>query len=138
VTWKRAILREAMSQENVEAVRLLFAAFERQDWEAALDLFDPAVEWSPTEGTYHGRAGVVSSLAEWFEPWEEHHVEADEFADVGDHVLAVVHLTARGVRSGVEIDQYFFQVYAVRRGRIVRMVEFVTRDDALEAAGVHD
>jgi uncharacterized protein len=127
-----------MLQQNAETVRRLFTAFDRQDWQAALDLFDPAVEWSPTEGTYHGPEGVVSSLAEWLEPWEDHHVEVEEVMDAGDQVLAVVHLTGRGAHSGMEIDQRFFQVYAVRSGRIIRMVEFVTRDDALAAAGVQD
>jgi ketosteroid isomerase-like protein len=124
-----------MSQEDVEIVRGLFAALDSQDWEAALGVFDAEVEWSPTEGTFHGPEGVVSSLTEWIEPWEEHHIEAEEFSEVGDQVLAVIHLTARGLGSGMEIDQRFFQVYAVRNGKIVRMVEFVTRAQALEAVG---
>jgi ketosteroid isomerase-like protein len=125
-----------MSHKNVDAVRGLFAAVESQDWEAALELFDPAVEWSPTEGTYRGLEGVLSSLAEWLEPWEEHHIEAEEFTEAGDQVLAVIHLTGRGAGSGMEIDQRFFQVYAVHNGKIIRMVEFVTRDEALEAVGL--
>ena len=125
-----------MSRENVDAVRALFTAFESQDWEAALGLFDPAVEWCPTgEGTYRGPEGVVKSVAEWLEPWEEHRVEAEEFTEAADQVLAVVHLTGRGAGSGMEIDQRFFQVYALRNGKIIRMVEFVTRDEALKAAG---
>jgi len=127
-----------MSQENVDAVRELFIALDNQDWEAALELFDPAVEWCPTEGSYHGPEGVVRSLAEWLEPWEEHHIEAEEFKGAGDQVLAVIHLTARGAGSGMEIDQRFFQVYAVRGGKITRMAEFVRRDEALEAAGLRE
>ena len=127
-----------MSQENVEAVRGLFAALERQDWEAALGVFDPEVEWSPTEGTFHGPEGVVSSLAEWLEPWEEHNIEAEEFMEVGNKVVAIIHLVGRGAGSGMEIDQRFFQVYAVRDGKIVRMVEFVRRGEALEAAGLSE
>jgi ketosteroid isomerase-like protein len=127
-----------MSQENVDAVRGLFAALESQDWEAALGVFDPEVEWSPTEGTFHGPEGVVSSLAEWLEPWEEHNIEAEEFREVGDKVLAVIHLTGRGAGSGMEIDQRFFQVYAVHNGKIIRMVEFVRRGEALEAAGLRE
>src|SRR2546426_587364 len=125
-----------MSKENVDAVRGLFAALDSQDWEAALGLFDAEVEWSPTEGTYRGLEGVVSSLAEWLEPWEEHHIEAEEFTEVEDRVLAVIHLTGRGVGSHMEIDQRFFQVYTVRNGKIIRMVEFVTRAGAFEAAGL--
>jgi uncharacterized protein len=127
-----------MSQENIDAVRGLFASLESQDWEAALGVFDPEVEWSPTEGTFHGPEGVVSSLAEWLEPWEEHNIEAEEFRQVGDKVLAVIRLTGRGAGSGMEIDQRFFQVYAVRNGKIIRMVEFVRRGEALEAAGLRE
>jgi ketosteroid isomerase-like protein len=127
-----------MSQENVEVVRGLFARLDSQDWEAALGVFDPAVEWSPTEGTFHGLEGVVSSLAEWLEPWEDHHIEAEEFTQAGDRVLAVIHLTGRGARSGMEVDQRFFQVYTLRDGKIIRMVEFVRRAEALEAAGLRD
>ena len=127
-----------MSRENVEVVRGLFAAIERQDWEAALGSFDPEVEWSPMEGTFHGPEGVVRSLAEWLEPWEEHTIEAEEFTEVGDEVLAVIHLVGRGVGSGMEIDQRFFQVYAVRDGRVIRMVEFIRRDEALAAAGLSE
>ena len=127
-----------MSQGNVEVVRALFAALESEDWEAVLAHIDPNVEWSPTEGTYHGLDGVVESLSEWLEPWDEHRIEAEEFTPTGDQVLAVIHLTARGSGSGMVIDQRFFQVYAVRDERVVHMVEFVTREEALEAAGLSE
>jgi ketosteroid isomerase-like protein len=118
----------------MDVVRRLFAAFDAQDWERALGLFDPEVEWSPVEGSYRGPEGVVAAMADWIEPWEEHEVEAEEFVEASDHVLAVVHLTGRGAASGMEIDQRFFQVYDVRDDKIVRMVEFVTRADAMNAA----
>ena len=127
-----------MSQENVEVVRRLFTTLDSQDWEAALGLFDPEVEWSPTEGNFHGLEGVVTSLAEWLEPWEEHNIEAEEFMAVGNKVLAVIHLTGRTAGSRMQIDQRFFQVYAVRNGKITRMVEFVRRAEALEAAGLSE
>ncbi len=119
-------------------IRRLFAVLDRQDWIAALGFFDPEVEWSPTEGTYRGLEGLASSVAEWLEPWEEHQIEAEEFTEAGNQVLVVVHLTGRGAGSGMEIDQRFFQVYALRNGKIIRMVEFVTREEALEAAGLRE
>jgi len=123
-----------MSREDVEVVRRLFAAVDAEDWEAALGSFAPEVEWSPLEGNFRGLQGVIEALVEWLEPWEEHTIEAEEVAEVGHRVLAVVHLTGRGAGSGLEIDQRFFQIYAVRDGRIVRMTEFGTRAEALEAA----
>jgi uncharacterized protein len=123
-----------MSHTDVEVVRRLFSAFDEQEWEVVLDLLDRDVEWTPTEGTYRGHEGVVTAMAEWLEPWEEHTVEAEEILEAQDRVLAVIHLTGRGAGSGMEINQRFFQLYEVRQGRIVRMVEYVQRADALDAA----
>jgi ketosteroid isomerase-like protein len=38
----------------------------------------------------------------------------------------------------MEVDQRFFQVYTVSDGKIIRMVEFGARDQALEAAGLSE
>lgn len=126
-----------MSQENVEVVRKLFRTLERNEAEALLQLFDEEVEWSPVEGNYHGIQGVGAAWTDWMESWDQHRIEPEEFIESGeDRVLAVIRLTARGEGSGMEIDQRFFQVYTVRKGKIVRMVEYVDRAPALEAAGL--
>jgi uncharacterized protein len=125
-----------MSQRNLEIVRKLFADLEATDLAGALSLFHPEVEWSPTEGTYRGIEGVGSHWIEWMEPWDEHRIEPVELIEAGENVIATIHLTARGEHSGMEIDQHFFQVYTVREGKITRMVEFVDRASALEAAGL--
>jgi ketosteroid isomerase-like protein len=57
-----------MSQENVELVQRQYEAFNRQDFEAWLDFFDPEVEFresalTPDAATYHGHDGVRSWLA---------------------------------------------------------------------------
>jgi ketosteroid isomerase-like protein len=123
-----------MSEENVEVVRALFRALDEDDYAAALQLFDPDVVWRPTEGTFRGLEGVGASLIEWLEPWDEHHIKAETFVDLGDLVLAEIRLTARGKRSGMEIDQRFFQLYRVDGDRIRQMDEFVTRSEAVTAA----
>jgi ketosteroid isomerase-like protein len=128
-----------MSGENVEVVRRLFTALEETELQELLGLFDPDVEWLATEGSFHGIEGVVNSYIEWMEPWEEHSVEPEEFVESGDdRVLATIHLTGRGGQSGMEIDQRFFQLYTVRDGKITRMVEYVDRARALQAAGLQD
>jgi ketosteroid isomerase-like protein len=125
-----------MSEENVEIVQRLFSALADEDFRLLLALFAPNVEWVPHEGSYQGPEGVVKHMAEWIEPWDEHSISANEIITAGDRVLAVVHLSARGTGSGMEIDQDFFQLYTISDGKIVRMVEFLERADALEAAGL--
>jgi ketosteroid isomerase-like protein len=128
-----------MSQENVEVVRRLFSALEENQFEELLGLFDPEVEWAATEGSFHGIDGVVRSFIEWMEPWDEHNIDPEEFLESGDRrVLATIHLSGRGERSGMEIDQRFFHLYTVREGKITSMVEYVDRDKALEAAGLSE
>jgi ketosteroid isomerase-like protein len=123
-----------MAEDKVEVVRRLFAAFDDQEWEVALALLDREIEWSPVEGTFRGPEGVVAALIEWLEPWDEHTVKAEEIVETSDRVLAVIHLTGRWAGSGREVDQRFFQIHEVSGGKIVRMVEFVTRAEALDAA----
>jgi ketosteroid isomerase-like protein len=123
-----------MSEDTVEVVQALFRALDSDDYAAALQHFDPEVVWRPTEGTYHGLEGVGAHLIEWLEPWDEHHIEAEGFADLGELVLAEIRLTARGEASGMEIDQRFFQLYRVEDDRIRQMDEFVTRREAVAAA----
>jgi ketosteroid isomerase-like protein len=125
---------QSMSEETVEVVQALFRALDSDDYAAALQLFDPDVVWRPTEGTYRGLEGLGASLIEWLEPWDEHHIDAEGFADLGERVLAEVHLTGRGEASGMTIDQRFFQLYRVDGGLIKEMDEFLTRGEALEAA----
>jgi ketosteroid isomerase-like protein len=128
-----------MSKQNVEVIRRLFAAIESEEFQEVLNLFDPEVEWAAAEGTAHGIDGVVTSFVEWMEPWDEHHIEPEEFLECDDgRVLATIHLSARGGQSGMEIDQRFFQLYTVREGKIARMVEYVDRPRALEAAGLRE
>ena len=129
--------QDSVSEKNVELIRELYAAVEKDDFGAALGFFHPEVEWLPTEGTYHGLEGVGASFIEWMEPWDEHSVELEEVVGSGEQVLATVRLRARGQGSGMEIDQRFFQVHTVRDGKIVRMVEFVDREPAAEAAGLN-
>jgi uncharacterized protein len=125
-----------MSEENVGVVKQLFLALESDDFATALGLFDAEVEWSPMEGTFHGIEGVGASFIEWLEPWDEHRIEPEEYVQGDDRVFVTVHLTARGQGSGMEVDQRFFQVYTVHDGKIRRMVEYVDRARALEAAGL--
>jgi uncharacterized protein len=122
-------------EENAEVVRKLYEAVESADFATALQLFDEKVEWSPAEGTtYNGLEGVGGHFIQWMEAWDEHSAEVREATAEGDQVLAVVHITARGEHSGLEIDQDFFQVFTIRDGKIARMVEFMDREPAAEAA----
>ena len=77
-----------MSQENVEIVRCSGEAFDRGDYQAALDALDPEVEYDlshfPEGRVYHGHEGVRESFRIWLGTWEDYHQERVEIIDADD------------------------------------------------------
>ena len=99
-----------MSRENVEIMRRILNATNRRDPEAMLPYADPEIEVrSPIIGgaegnTYRGHQGVRDWMAETDAAFEELRFDPEEFRDLGDDVLLIGRLHARGRESGVEIE----------------------------------
>jgi ketosteroid isomerase-like protein len=131
-----------MSEENVELVRTLLTAFDRADYELALDALDPEVDWQVPPGVgigqevYRGRERVQSGFADWLGAWETYRFELEEILDHGDHVLVGAMHIARGRGSGVEVKLPTFHVFTLRDGKVVRHRSYRDRTDALQAAGL--
>ena len=133
-----------MTQQNVELVRRAVEAFPRADMDEMLSYMDPELEWhsaivGAAEGNVHrGHEGFRRWYADSFESFEELRLEWSEFRDLGDRVLAFGRVRARGRESGVEIDSPMGWVATVRRGKVVKAEGFLSRDRALEAAGLKE
>jgi ketosteroid isomerase-like protein len=129
-----------MSQENVEIVRRSIEAFQH-DEEALLATVDPAIVWYPIEEGHipsRGHEAAVRVRRSWLENWEGHQIDVEEMKDGADSVVACLHLTGRGVRSGVEVDLRVYQHFKLRDGKIVYVYEYAERGEALEAAGLSE
>jgi ketosteroid isomerase-like protein len=129
-----------MSQENVEVVLRSIEAFEH-DERAMLSTLDPAVEWYPIEEGHslsRGHEAAIGVRRSWLENWEGHQMDVEEMKDGADSVVACLHLTGRGVRSGVEVDLRVYQHFKLRDGKIVYVYEYAERGEALEAAGISE
>jgi ketosteroid isomerase-like protein len=127
-----------MSEENVEVVLRSIGAFEH-DEEAWLSTADPGIEWYPIEEGHipsRGHEAAVRVRRSWLENWEGHQIDVDEMKDGGDSVVACVHLTGRGVRSGLEVDLRIYMHFKLRDGKIVYIYEYATEAQALKAAGL--
>ena len=135
-----------MSRENVELVRRALDALNRVSASGDLtalvqwqrELADPAIEYIPVvEGMrIRGHEDLLDYWQRWFEPWSDIRWDIEEVIDAGEQVLAVLTIVARGEGSGMEITQRAFPVFDVRDGKIARVREYLTREDALEAAGL--
>jgi ketosteroid isomerase-like protein len=130
-----------MSQRNVDVVRRSLEAFAGGDFEAAFAAADPGIEWrtaedEPDAQTYMGIAGVrrfVASLGELWLDRFEHTTRFEEFIDRGDWVIVPWTGRLRGRGSGIEVDVSETYAVRLREGRIVRVEEYRTKEDALDA-----
>jgi ketosteroid isomerase-like protein len=128
-----------MSQENVEVVRLAFAAWDRGDLEESLVMFDEGVTIHPIIGpTWHGREGFVGMAADWTEGLTEWSIAAKEFIDAGDRVVVRVHQTGRGEASGAAITSDYWFIFTIREGKITRWDMHARKSDAFEAVGLRE
>ena len=136
-----------MSQENVEAVRRALAAWNADDLDAYLAEFDPDVEYHPSiepglEGkatTWRGHDDLRKVWREYRgEAWERMIMRPQELRDLGESVLVLgqVDLTAR--TTGIEFSQEVGSLSEFRRGKAVRVRDFLTHAEALEAAGLRE
>ncbi len=128
-----------MSQENVDITRRGYEAFNRGDFDAAMALLRPDVEFirPGIESPLKGREAVRA----WMEPdaFAEQRIEPLEVRPNGDKVLVRQELFARGAGSGIELELGSWAVWTLDdEGSIARVEMFMLDQeaDALEAAGL--
>jgi ketosteroid isomerase-like protein len=131
-----------MSQgQNVELVRAMIDAFNRQDLASGIAIAHPAgeIDWTrslgPLKGVYRGHDGLREFWGAWWSVFEEVRIEPDEFIQTGDDVVVPNISHVRG-RDGVRAAARSAHVYAVRDGKVWRLRLHQTREEALEAVGL--
>ena len=131
-----------MSQENVETMLAVQDAVTRGDWEAAIQLYDPAVELDqsrmPDGNIYHGRDGVWDFYARWFGAWDELDFDFERVFDAGDDVVAVTRMRALGRVTGAEVSMRSADVCTFRAAKIIRQIGYPDAAEALEAVGLEE
>ena len=132
-----------MSQENVEKARDFIAAYNRRDFDAAVESFDPAIEWVLPERQSSDSCQGPGAIRRFWEgldeTFDELRLDPQEFIDAGDRVATRLRHYGRGKRSGIEIDEEMYhQVATFRDGRMVRIEYFGEWSEALQAAELRD
>ncbi len=134
-----------MSQDNVEMICRSLAAYNRRDFDMALNDLDEDVtlEFGAAAGgaldpVYQGHSGVRAFWSDVAEHFEEVKMEPSDFQEAGDAVFHRVQFTGRGKLSGIPMEVTFYAVSDVRAGRSIRVRFFPERKDALEAVGLSE
>ena len=134
-----------MSQENVDAVRRSFEAWNRGDIDAWLESSHPEIEWfsevarrlGGAETVYRGQAQMREFWDEWHAVWDLT-IEISEFRDLGDTVVALGHMRAHGNASGIELEAPVGYVAEFEGGLARKLRSYLDPGQALEAAGLSE
>jgi ketosteroid isomerase-like protein len=132
-----------MSQENVDAVRDFIDAYNRRDYDAAIESFDPEVDFvlpaQQSADSGRGPDHVIRFFEGLDETFDDVQLRPQEFVDGGDRVATRLRHYAHGKGSGLVLDEELYhQVTTFRGGRIVRIEYFADWNAALEAAGLSE
>jgi ketosteroid isomerase-like protein len=129
-----------MSRENVDKARAFIDAYNRRDFDAAVESFDPEIDWvlpaRQSSDSCRGPDEIRRFWAGLDETFEELRLDPEEFIDAGDRVATRLHYYGRGKGSGIVVEgELYHQVVTFREGRMVRIEYFGNWSQALEAAG---
>jgi ketosteroid isomerase-like protein len=134
-----------MSEENVEVIRKIYAAWRDGDLRALLETSDPAEVELRTSGAfpdlapvYRGHRGVSEFWEAMRAPWEWFHLDVTRIVEGEDCAAFVVTFRARGKDSGVITD--LVQGHAMRfgDGRALMVSTHRSFEEALEAVGLRE
>jgi ketosteroid isomerase-like protein len=131
-----------MARGDVEFLREGYAAIARGDLETFTGLarerlapdFEFHLVWDGR--VLRGFEGTMEWISDTRETWDEYSQEVAEIAEVGDAVVVVLALSARGGGSGVPVAQELAVVWWFDDGMAVEARSFASREEAMAAARV--
>jgi ketosteroid isomerase-like protein len=134
---------------QVEAIRRGWEAFNRRDFDSAVQYLHPDGEAFPAAarrgargsanaGCLHGREEVRLFLERVSNTWHRVAVELREVIVGPDGRMLAIESWHIHDRNGIELETMVVTVYAFRAGLVVRLDGFLERAEALEALGTRN
>ena len=127
-----------MSQKNVEIVAEAYEVLRRSGIAAFSAYWADDIEWQTSRSQWFGPRAGRAYLQELVDLFDGFTTEPLELIDAGgDRVVAYLRYGGRSKRGDVAIPpEYFAIVLRLRNGMIAHAVEYATKQEALEAAGL--
>ena len=128
-----------MAPSNADLIRPIYAEWRRGNWRPRFDVYHDHMEWGWSDefpglgGVFDDRRNPNPRLRSWLSGWQDWRVEADEYLEVGDHVVVLASYRGHGKSSGVEVRQDGAHVFELRDGKVVRFEIFADRQRAIDS-----
>ena len=134
-----------MAQENVDTLRKLGEAWNRDDLDSFLEQLHPEVEFHSEVARLvdgdtaprRGHDGMRRFWEEWRTVWDLT-IDISDYHDLGEIVVSVGHMRIRGKGSGVDIESPVAYVNEFQDGSIRRVRAYLDPKQALEAVGLSE
>jgi ketosteroid isomerase-like protein len=130
-----------MSQENEARALEAYERFNNGEKEPPLDFWHEDAEYvasseDPDADTHRGIEAIRRQFARWVEAYPDLRVEPLEARANQDKVFIWVRFVGHGAASGLPIDMELAHLATVRDGKILRLVEYNDRSEALRVMGL--
>jgi hypothetical protein len=117
---------------NIEALRLIYDAFNRGDIPAVVNAMTPDVEWHMAESSvyadgspYRGPDAVVQGVfGRLGADFDGFRVKPEEFLDAGETVIVLGHYEATARTTRMPVRAEFAHIFTMRGGRIHHYRQF--------------
>ncbi|MGI8461757.1 MAG: nuclear transport factor 2 family protein [Solirubrobacterales bacterium] len=131
-----------MSEENVDLARRYVETFNSNGLDAAESLWHPDVELVdppqlPDADRHSGRPAMRQQVEGYVNLGWDGQFRSPEYFAADDEVVVVWHGKGRSPQ-GVEIEHTMAQVFLFEDGQVRRVKQFLTKAEALEAAGLSE
>lgn len=121
-----------MSQENVNVVRGMYAAFASGDIPYIIGALDPQVEWWEAENfiyadknPYVGPDAVLEGVfARIGQEWEGFVVSPKDVLDAGDTVIGYGYYSGAYKQTGQNVRAQFAHFFTFRDGKVVKFQQY--------------
>lgn len=128
-----------MSEQNVEVVRRLYAAWRRDGFGVVPELMDPDIEFvnprnAVEPGIRHGYEGFETAAGAFNSVYAPAEISDPTVEDLGGRVLVRARVKTRSRANAVPLEAERGFVFDIRDGRVVRFAWFNDLADALEYA----
>ncbi|HEX4719211.1 MAG TPA: nuclear transport factor 2 family protein [Thermoleophilaceae bacterium] len=122
---------------NLDLVRRIYDEFnetlELPRWALRDDVTWQPPSDEPDNALRSGADAVTAYVREWASIFDDYHCEVHELIDRGERVLAALHLGGRIGESGAPMTIPVTQVWTIRDGKVARVDEYRSTDEALRA-----
>ena len=122
---------------EIETVKKIYAALNRNDVLAYLDFFDAKIDRFETFGSRYSGLEELKVNFQGRDTWAEGSCEPEEFSVKGNKVVVFVHVKVRLKNKDEWIDGQVTDVFTFQGAKVVEFYSFDVRNEALKWAGIN-